>query len=268
LLGPLAFSDVLALCDGGSRRRAVFIVDGGRVPEHRAHGAVGAQDRDLDDLPALAGARTRDVPERLLGAVFRKEDVEPLADDLPGASTRQLLECMIESRDPEVRVPDDDRRVGVAEKVLEIVAGLAQIIFRLLAFGGIGEHRDEVPRLGLIHGEVEVQVERLDVDVILLRLSGRGDAAVELEKVRVRLQVTRDDLGDKPSHNVLQPREPTKRVVHLEVLQVDRLAGIVEDHPAIGEAFRHLIEEPLVVFLAGRHLHRSPVGIRHDAYPR
>ena len=130
----LALRDVLALGDGGHRRHAVVGVQGGRVPQHRAYLTVGAQDGNLDDLPVFAGQRPGHESERLgTPLVGGEEQVEMPADDLLCGTPRELLKGAVEARDAPLRVPDDDRCVGVAEEVLKVIARLAELVLGTLA---------------------------------------------------------------------------------------------------------------------------------------
>ncbi len=61
-----------------------------------------------------------------------------MTDDLVGSITGQTLESVVEAGDPGLWVPNDDRRVGVTEQVVQVITRLAQRLLGALALGSFG----------------------------------------------------------------------------------------------------------------------------------
>ena len=78
--------------------------------------------RYLHHFPSLAGGGFADVLHGLITAVSREQHIQFLPQHLFRRIAREPFEGMVETGNLKVRVPDDYRRVGVVEQVIQVVA--------------------------------------------------------------------------------------------------------------------------------------------------
>ena len=72
-----------------------------------------------------------------------------MPEHLRGAAAGETFEGVVETRDPEMWIPDNNRRVGVIEQVFKVFVGLAQRILHALALGNVTDVTLDHP--GMIH---------------------------------------------------------------------------------------------------------------------
>ena len=142
----IALGDVHALGNGGHGSLPIRGEKRGRVPEDGAPGPVNMLDVDLDRLPAFAGLCLGDEFHRAFHQGGREENFDRPPNDFVRAPAGQGLEGAIETRDAELRIPDDDGGIGVIDQILQIVVRFPQLLLRPfergdVALGGGNAHR-------------------------------------------------------------------------------------------------------------------------------
>ena len=89
------------------------------------HGAVLADEGDLDGFPVLPGLGAKDIPVGLLETFLREQNFHRLSYDVLRSPACQPHGRPVELRDPQIRVPHNDRSVRVCEELLQEIARLA-----------------------------------------------------------------------------------------------------------------------------------------------
>ncbi len=93
-----------------------------------------------------------------------------------------------------------------------------------------------------INGDRKPDAQRVNIGLKFFRVSGQSHPAIGLKQFRVGFSDSRNDFGGGFAYDILQSRQLFKGRVHFKVHKILGTV-LVENHPATGEALKHVIEQ-------------------------
>ena len=220
-------------------------------------------DRHLDSLPTLAGQGRPEQGHEFADPFRREQDRQVMPDHLRRRPAGELLKRAVETRDPEQRVPHDDRRVGGIEQVVEEGAGFAQALLGQLALVDVDVRADDARQfpVGVETGAaagLDPFVAAVLAAEAVLRLVERFPAGQVLGDGQTSdLDVVGMDHGD-PFIHVLRDIVGLVAQDFLAAIRVERRAGDEVVFPDAGRTALHGAA-PAFLILAHRLVGRPQV---------